>query len=163
MRYTLFLSIVCFIGCTSTTTSDNLSFGDLEFVSTYTNPAYGEIKGNDARLIADREECQKNVYSEGVMVNGQLLKDPSVLNKIESDYRFSFSKEYLRNNTKIVSDEKILKDAIEHIDAAPAHISEIKEKQKLAHECLRINKQYKLVKTESYDKKTGKLVSTTKH
>ena len=162
MRYTLFLSVVCLIGCTSTT-SDNPSFENLEFVSTYTHPVYGEIKGNDARLIADREECQKNVYSKGVMVNGQLIKDPSALNKIESDYRFSFSKEYLRNNTQIVSDEKILKDAIEHIDAAPEYISEIKKKQKLAHECIRINKQYKLVKTESYDKKTGKLISTTKH
>lgn len=161
MRAILLLSILT-LGCASTS-KNNLSPKDIEFISTYKHPSYGEIKGDDSRLNSDRDECRNEVYAEGVIVNGQLVKDQAKLNKIESDYLFTFVQDQLKTNRTMPAEEKVMADAVEHAKKAPPHIFEIRKRQRSFEYCFRVKKQYKLIKTESYNRKTGKLISTTQH
>jgi hypothetical protein len=162
MRAVLLLSLFT-LGCSSTPSQNNASLGALDFVSTYTHPSYGEVKDSDPRLNSDREACRSETYSEGVMVNGQLIKGQAALNKIESDFRLSFVKEQLKTNKKMPSEDQVMQDAITHASGAPAYISEIRNKQKEFVNCFTVTKQYKIIKTETYDRKTGKLISTVQH
>jgi hypothetical protein len=161
MRIVLLLSIFT-LGCSSTPSQDS-SPGDLDFVSTYTHPSYGEVKESDPRLNSDREACRSEVYSDGVIVNGKLIKEQSTLNEIESDFRLSFVKQQLKSSKKMPSEEKVMEDAITYAGDAPPYILEIRNKQKEFVNCVTVTKQYKTIKTEIYNRKTGKLISTVQH
>jgi hypothetical protein len=157
MRAILLLSILV-SGCASTS-NRGLLHEDIDVISTYKHPSYGEIKGDDARLKSDRDVCRNEVYNEGVMVDGKLVKDYVTLNKIESDYQFTFIKEQLLTNSKMPSEDEIVSAAAEHAKKAPPHISEIRKKKKLFDHCIGVTKQYQLIKTEVYNRKTGKIIS----
>ena len=162
MRVALLLSLFT-LGCSSTPSQNNGLLGDLDFVSIYTHPSYGEVKESDPRLNSDREACRSETYSEGVLVNGQLIKGQAALNKIESDFHLSFVKEQLKNNKTMPSDDQVMGDAITHAANAPSYIPEIRKKQREFVNCFTVTKQYRIIKTETYDRKTGKLTSTVQH
>lgn len=137
------------------------SLADVEFISTWSNPVLGLVDDKNPELNKDRDACRNDVYKSGVNVNGEIITDQSRLNKILSEYQSQFVRQQLKKPIGTRKAESVAADATEYSKDAPSYLTEINRKQKQFVNCFQIHKKYTLVKTDTYDKKTGELLFTT--
>ncbi len=57
------------------------------------HPNYGEVKADHPEYLKAKEECELDVYSAGVEIEGKLIKDRNELNKLST----SHMSEYIKN------------------------------------------------------------------
>lgn len=169
-KITLSLLIISLFGCASNTKDEYPTVVNSNLVAIWSHPEHGLIDGKDNRLIADRESCREKAFSAGVEVNGELIKDSKVLDKIALDYRNEFySNQINKFKTKVGTStrhdlvKEMVKDMAENERTAPSYIPIISSMQDDAMRCFREDKQYTLVRTEYYSKKTGALINTVEH
>lgn len=152
----LALSCLFLAGCSSTSSIND----DLNFVTIYSHPEYGQVLTDDPRYLADLKKCREEAYKDGVEVNGVLITDQQELINIESDYRYGYVKSTISDVRAMPSHEKINEIASEYAENEPAHIKAIRKKGKRFSSCIHVDKKYELLKTEVYDKKSGLLLET---
>mgnify|MGYP003500312619 CR=1 FL=1 len=169
-KITLSLLIISLFGCASNKKEEYPTLVNSNLVTIWSHPEHGLIDGKNSRLIADRESCQEKAFSSGVEVNGELIKDPKILNKIASDYSKEFySSQINKFKTKVEKStrhdlvKEMVKDMVENERKAPSYIPIISSMQDDARRCFREDNQYTLVRTEFYSKKTGALINTIEH
>ncbi|MBQ4834792.1 hypothetical protein [Pseudoalteromonas luteoviolacea] len=149
-------------GCASTEEGVDV-FWDKKLVRTYEHPTYGIVKGDDPRLIDDTEFCREKVYKTGVLVDGEVVFGQKRLNKTLSDYKFKYVKESIKDYRKMPENSEIQDIANTYVESEPSYMSDIRKKQKSFVSCIRIEKGYKLLKTDFINPETGIVEETIKH
>lgn len=149
-------------GCASTEEGRDVIFGN-KLVTTYEHPAYGNVKGDDPRLAKDRELCREKIYKDGVLVDGKVVFGQKKLNKVLSDYKFKYIKKSTKDYRKTPENSEVQDIAKTYVKNEPIYMSEIRKKQKNFVGCIRIEKGYKLIKTDFINPTTGVVEETINH
>jgi hypothetical protein len=150
----LSILVLFLAGCASTEEGKDVIFGK-KLVVTYEHPAYGNIKDDDLRLIKDRELCRDEIYKDGVLVDEKVVFGQKKLNRVLSDYEFKHIKKSIVHHREIPEDAEIQSIAKAYVKNEPAYMSEIRKKQKNFVSCIRVEKGYKLIKTDFINPTTG--------
>ena len=148
------------------------------------NPLYGEVNSDHPGFKEDRSQCESVSYGQGVFIRGKgLVTDRGILNNIREKYskpvieaikvrykyydfptrydiinmtgnKEAFLKEYLMHLKNVYS----VFDSMTH----PEHISTILTMSDTFEQCFRVEKQWKALRTEWIDTRTGKVFKVSK-
>ena len=84
----------------------------------FTHPKHGKIAYTDQRFQAERDRCERDVYKQGVVINGKTVTDPDVAMRALSNRLTTQAKRGFQHVTK------------------PAYMTRLNELDKLTDECM---------------------------
>jgi len=150
------------------------------------NPEYGEVSSEHPAYVQANKECELDVYKDGVVLNGVLVKDRAALNKASTDHMSEYIKNRLNsaldingayhgasaaigimtgNAVSTYSPRNSVKTYSEYMKEyqgipLPKEISEINDLQKSYIGCMRNEKMFKPIRTIIKNAETGEVIST---
>lgn len=150
------------------------------------NPEYGEVTSDHPAYLQASQECELDVYKDGVVLNGALVKDRRVLNKASTDHMSEYIKNRLNSDLDIngayhgasaaigvmtgnvvstYSPRKSVKTYSEYMKeyqgiSVPNEIAKINDLQDKFILCMRNEKMFKPIRTIIKNAETGEVIST---